>query len=72
MIRVALKGLAARPLRTVLTALAIVLGVAHGERARSRSPTRCARRRTRCPRAAYDGTDAVVTGRTAFKVDSDD
>ena len=36
MTRVALKGLAARPVRTVLTTLAIVLGVAHGQRARSR------------------------------------
>ena len=60
MIRVALKGLAARPVRTALTTLAIVLGVAMVA-ARSRSPTRCAAAPTRLSDAAYDGTDAVVT-----------
>ena len=61
---------APRRLRTALTALAIVLGVAHGQRGLHARPTRCAARPTRCRRAAYDGTDAVVTAQTAFAVDS--
>ena len=60
MIRVALKGLPARPVRTALTTLAIVLGVALVVR-RVHAHRHDARRGRHALRAAYDGTDAVVT-----------
>ena len=71
MIRITLKGLAARPLRTVLTTLAIVLGVAMvcgsfvvTDTMRGASDSLSS--------ASYGGTDAVVSARTAFAVDSND
>ena len=69
MTRVALKGLASRPLRTVLTTLAIVLGVGMVSAAFTLTDT-MRRAADSLSSAAYDGTDAVVAGRTAFKVDS--
>ena len=71
MTRVVLRGLAARPLRTALTALAIVLGVAMVSAAFTFTDT------TRTAADAlssdsYDGTAAVVSARTAFEVGSDD
>ena len=60
MIRVALKGLAARRLRTALTALAIVVGRRHGERG-VHAVRHDAQGRRPLSAAAYDGTDAVVT-----------
>ena len=65
MIRVALKGLAARPLRTALTTLAIVIGVAFVAAAYTLTDTMRGAADT-LSGAAYDGTDAVVVARTAF------
>jgi putative ABC transport system permease protein len=68
---VALKGLAARPVRTVLTTLAIVLGVAMVSGALTLTDTMRGGA-DGLTSAAYDGTDAVVSARTAFAVDSGD
>jgi putative ABC transport system permease protein len=65
MTRVALKGLAMRPLRTILTALAIVLGVGMVTAAFTLSDTLRGAADSLSV-AAYDGTDAVVTAPTAF------
>jgi putative ABC transport system permease protein len=70
MIRVTLRGLVARPLRTALTALAIVVGVAFVCAASTLTDTLRAAADS-LSSAAYDGTDAVVTGRTAFKLDTE-
>ena len=69
--RVALKGLAARPVRTLLTTLAIVLGVAMVSAAFTLTDT-MRHGADSLSTAAYDGTAAVVTAPTAFKVDSGD
>jgi putative ABC transport system permease protein len=66
MIRVALKGLAARPVRTVLTTLAIVVGVAFVCAAYTLTDTMSGAAKT-LTHAAYDGTDAVVVTKTAFR-----
>ena len=71
MTRVALKGLASRPLRTLLTTLAIVLGVGMVSAAFTLTDTLRGAADS-LSSAAYDGTDAVVTKRTAFDVDSKD
>jgi putative ABC transport system permease protein len=71
MIRVALKGLAARPARTVLTTLAIVLGVAMVSGAFTLTDTQRAAADS-LSSAAYDGTDAVVAANTAFDIDGND
>ena len=71
MTRVALKGLASRPVRTLLTMLAIVLGVGMVSAAFTLTDTMRGAADS-LSSAAYDGTDAVVTARTAFKVDSSD
>ena len=70
MTRVVIKGLAARPLRTLLSALAIVVGVAFVCAAltftgalRDASDSLSS--------AAYDGTDAVVTAKTTFEPSMD-
>ena len=68
---VALKGLRARPVRTILTTLAIVLGVAMVSGALTLTDTMRGGA-DGLTKAAYDGTDAVVTGKTAFSVDSSD
>ena len=69
--KVAIKGLVARPVRTILTTLAIVLGVAMVSGAFTLTDTMRGGA-DGLTHAAYDGTDAVVTGRTAFKVESTD
>ena len=69
MTRVALKGFASRPVRTLLTTLAIVLGVGMVSAAFTLTDTMRGAADS-LSSAAYDGTDAVVTARTAFKVDS--
>ena len=69
MTRVALKGMASRPLRTFLTTLAIVLGVGMVSAAFTLTDTMRGAADS-LSSAAYDGTDAVVSARTAFKVDS--
>ena len=68
---VALKGLAARPVRTLLTTLAIVLGVAMISGALTLTDTMRGGA-DGLTKAAYDGTDAVVTAKTAFAVSSSD
>jgi putative ABC transport system permease protein len=65
-IRVALKGLAARPVRTALTTLAIVVGVAFVTAAYTLTDT-MSRAADSLTHAAYDGTDAVVVTKTAFR-----
>jgi putative ABC transport system permease protein len=70
-IRVALKGLAGRPVRTLLTTLAIVLGVAMVSGAFTLTDTMRGGADS-LSSASYDGTDAVVSGRTAFDVDATD
>src|SRR6478609_1933310 len=66
MIRVACKGLAARPVRTALTTLAIVIGVAFVCAAYTLTDTMSGAAGN-LTHAAYDGTDAVVVTQTAFK-----
>ena len=67
--RLTWKGLAARPLRTALTTLAIVLGVALVSGALTLTDTQ-RKGADALSSASYDGTDAVVSAKTAFKVDS--
>ncbi|HEX8123672.1 MAG TPA: FtsX-like permease family protein [Solirubrobacteraceae bacterium] len=69
--RLTLKGLAARPLRTALTTLAIVLGVALVSGALTLTDTQ-RKGADALSSASYDGTDAVVSAKTAFAVDSSD
>jgi putative ABC transport system permease protein len=69
--RVALRGLAARPVRTALTMLAIVLGVAMVSGAFTLTDTMRGAADS-LSASAYDGTDAVVSARTAFKIDATD
>jgi putative ABC transport system permease protein len=65
MIRVTLRGLAARRLRTLLTAMAIVLGVGMVSAAFTISDT-MRRGADALSTAAYQGTDAVVSAPAAF------
>jgi putative ABC transport system permease protein len=65
-IKVAWKGLAARPVRTALTTLAIVVGVAFVCAAYTLTDTMSGAA-TSLTHAAYDGTDAVVVTKTAFR-----
>ena len=67
MTRVALKAIAARRARNVLTALAIVLGVGMITAAFTVSDT-LRHAASSLTTASYRGTDAVVDARTAFKV----
>jgi putative ABC transport system permease protein len=69
MIRVALKGLAARRVRTALTMFAIVLGVAMVSGAFTLTDTMKGGADA-LSSSAYDGTDAVVSGKTAFEIDA--
>ena len=69
--QVAIKGLIARPVRTILTTLAIVLGVAMISGAFTLTDTMRGGA-DGLTTAAYDGTDAVVSARTAFDVKSSD
>jgi putative ABC transport system permease protein len=71
MIRVALKELAARPLRTALTTLAIVLGVAMVSGALTLTDTMRGGADA-LSTSAYEGTTAVVAAPTAFAVGSDE
>ena len=68
---VAIKGLIARPVRTILTTLAIVLGVAMVSGAFTLTDTMRGGA-DGLTAAAYDGTDAVVSAPTAFEVESQD
>src|SRR3954469_6450628 len=70
MIRVGLKSLLARPLRPALIAAAIVLGVAMVASAFTVSDT-MRKGADALSSAAYDGTDAVVAGKTSFRTSTD-
>jgi putative ABC transport system permease protein len=70
MIKVTLKGLAARPVRTLLSALAIVVGVAFVCAALTLTDAMRGAANS-LSSAAYDGTDAVVTTKTTFQPSSD-
>ena len=70
MTRVTLKGLAARPVRTLLSALAIVVGVAFVSAALTLTGAMRGAADS-LSSAAYDGTDAVVTAKTTFQPSMD-
>ena len=70
MTRVALRGITTRRLRTVLTALAIVLGVAMVSGSYTLTDTMRGAADS-LSSSAYDGTAAVVSAKTAFKVDDE-
>ena len=70
MTRVAIRGLVARPVRTALTLLAIVIGVAFVSAAYTFTDTMRGAADS-LSSAAYDGTDAVVSTRTAFEPGSE-
>jgi putative ABC transport system permease protein len=64
-IRVTWKGLTVRPLRTALTTLAIVVGVAFVAAAYTLTDSMSGAA-AKLQRAAYDGTDADVLPKTSF------
>jgi putative ABC transport system permease protein len=68
MTRLTLRSLAARPLRTALTTLAIVLGVALVVGSLTLTDTQ-RRAADALSSASYDGTEAVVTAKTPFAID---
>jgi putative ABC transport system permease protein len=68
MTRLTLKSLAARPLRTALTTLAIVLGVALVAGSLTLTDTQ-RKAADSLSASSYDGTEAVVSARTAFDID---
>jgi putative ABC transport system permease protein len=68
MTRLSLKSLAARPLRTALTTLAIVLGVALVVGSLTLTDTQ-RKAADSLSGASYRGTDAVVSAKTAFEID---
>jgi putative ABC transport system permease protein len=70
MTRVGLRGITTRRLRTVLTALAIVLGVAMVSGSYTLTDTMRGAADS-LSSSAYDGTAAVVSAKTAFKVNED-
>jgi putative ABC transport system permease protein len=70
MIRTAVKGMMARKLRTILTSLAIVLGVGMVTAAYVLTDT-WQGAANKLSSAAYDNVDAVVTTHQAFKVSSE-
>ena len=70
MTRVALRGITTRRLRTVLTALAIVLGVAMVSGSYTLTDTMRGAADS-LSSSAYDGTAAVVSAKTAFKADEE-
>ena len=70
MTRVGLRGITTRRLRTVLTALAIVLGVAMVSGSYTLTDTMRGAADS-LSSSAYDGTAAVVSAKTAFKADED-
>jgi putative ABC transport system permease protein len=70
MIRATVKGLMGRKLRTALTALAIVLGVAMVAAAYITTDTML-KASDELKSASYGSADAVVSGKTAFKLSED-
>lgn len=71
MMKVALKGLALHKMRAVLTTLAVVIGVAMISGAYVVSDTMLKASKS-LSGSAYDNTDAVVSAKTAFTIDSDE
>jgi putative ABC transport system permease protein len=71
MTRVGLRGITTRRLRTVLTALAIVLGVAMVSGSYTLTDTMRGAADS-LSSSAYDGTAAVVSAKTAFEANGDD
>jgi putative ABC transport system permease protein len=71
MTRVVLKSISSRRLRTALTALAIVLGVAMVSGAYTLTDTMRGAADS-LSKASYDGTAAVVSAKTAFDIDDDE
>jgi putative ABC transport system permease protein len=71
MTRVALKSISSRRLRTALTALAIVLGVAMVSGAYTLTDTMRGAADS-LSKASYEGTAAVVSAKTAFDIDEDE
>ncbi len=71
MTRVALKGISSRRMRTALTMFAIVLGVAMVAGAYTLTDTMRGASDS-LSEAAYDGTAAVVSHKTAFDLKNDD
>ena len=71
MTRVAIKGISSHRLRTVLTALAIVLGVAMVSGAYTLTDTMRGAADS-LSKASYDGTAAVVSAKTAFDAGDDE
>jgi putative ABC transport system permease protein len=69
MTRLSLRSLAARPLRTALTTLAIVLGVALIAGSLTLTDTQ-RKGADALSSSAYDGTAAVVSAKTSFAIDS--
>ena len=69
MTRVLIKSITERRLRTALTALAIVLGVAMVSGAYTLTDTMRGAADS-LSKSSYDGTAAVVTAKTAFQVDT--
>ena len=70
MIRTALKGISTRRMRTALTALAIVLGVAMVSGAYTLSDTMRGAADS-LSKSSYEGTAAVVSAKTAFDIDDE-
>ena len=70
MLRIAINGLLARPIRTALTAMAIVLGVATIAAAFTLTDT-MGRAADDLSSSAYDGTAAVVTAPSPFSSAND-
>ena len=70
MLRIALNGLLARPIRTALTAMAIVLGVATIAAAFTLTDT-MSRAADDLSSSAYDGTAAVITAPSPFTSTTD-
>ena len=71
MTRVGLRGITTRRLRTVLTALAIVLGVAMVSGSYTLTDTMRGAADS-LSSSAYDGTAAAVSAKTAFKMDAEE
>ena len=71
MTKVAIKGIAGRKLRTALTALAIVLGVAMVSGAYTLTDTMRGAADD-LSQASYSGTDAVVGAKQAFETEGED
>ena len=69
MTRTVLRGLAARPMRTALTAFAVLLGVALVSAALTLTDTMRAASGS-LSQSAYDGTAAVVSAKPAFEAES--